>query len=104
MSVGIVLLVYWLVAAASGPDSYEVALQCLTAPLTKVAMFAWLLSFYYHLLNGIRHLGWDLGYGFELLVARKTGTLVFIGAIVLTALTWWCIALRITASTSGVAL
>ncbi|MGE0189982.1 MAG: succinate dehydrogenase, cytochrome b556 subunit [Steroidobacteraceae bacterium] len=104
MSVGIALLVYWLVAAASGRDSYDAALNCFASPLTKAALFAWVLAFFYHLLNGVRHLGWDLGYGFEKAVARKTGTLVFIGAIVLTLLTWWCITLRITASMSGVVL
>jgi succinate dehydrogenase / fumarate reductase cytochrome b subunit len=101
MSVGLTLLVYWLLAAASGSDSYEASLRCLSAPLTKAALFTWLLAFYYHLLNGIRHLGWDMGYGFEKAVARKTGTLVFVGAIVLTILTWMCIAARITASASG---
>ena len=101
MAAGITLLVYWLVAAASGNAAYDTALSCLTSPLTKLALFGWLLAFYYHLLNGIRHLGWDLGYGFERAVARKTGTLVFIAAIVLTALTWWCISVRITATVTG---
>ncbi len=101
MSVGIALLVYWLAAAASGSAAYETALSCFASPLTKVAMFAWLLAFFYHLLNGLRHLGWDMGYGFEKAVARKTGTVVFIGAIVLTVLTWMCIAARITASVTG---
>lgn len=101
MSVGITLLVYWLAAAASGSESYDQALRCLSSPITKVAMFAWLLAFFYHLLNGIRHLGWDLGYGFEKAVARKTGTVMFIAAIVLTVLTWMCIATRITATAGG---
>ncbi len=101
MSVGITLLVYWLVAAASGNAAYEAALRCLSAPLTKLAMFAWLLAFFYHLLNGLRHLGWDMGYGFEKAIARKTGTVVFVSAIVLTVLTWMCISARITASVTG---
>jgi succinate dehydrogenase / fumarate reductase, cytochrome b subunit len=101
MSVGITLLVYWLAAAAAGSESYDQALRCLSAPLTKVAMFAWLLAFFYHLLNGIRHLGWDLGYGFEKAVAKRNGTMVFVVAIVLTVLTWLCIASRITATAGG---
>lgn len=101
MSVGIALLVYWLAAAASGSSAYEAALSCFAAPVTKIAMLAWLLAFFYHLLNGLRHLGWDMGYGFEKAIARKTGTVVFIGAIVLTALTWMCITARITASVTG---
>ena len=101
MSVGFTLLVYWLASAASGADSYESALRCLTAPLTKAALFVWLLAFFYHLLNGIRHLGWDLGMGFEKAVARRTGTIVFVLAIALTVLTWMCISARITATVTG---
>jgi succinate dehydrogenase/fumarate reductase cytochrome b subunit len=58
------------------------ALSCFAAP-DQVAMFAWLLA-RYHLLNGLRHLG---GLGYALRGRRKTGTVVFIGAIVLTVLT-----------------
>jgi succinate dehydrogenase / fumarate reductase cytochrome b subunit len=101
MAVGITLLVYWLYAAAAGSSVYDQALRCLSSPITKIAMFGWLLAFFYHLLNGIRHLGWDLGHGFEKAVARKTGTVVFITAIVLTVLTWLCIASRITATAGG---
>jgi succinate dehydrogenase / fumarate reductase, cytochrome b subunit len=101
MSVGIGLLVYWLAAAAAGSESYDQALRCLSSPITKIAMFGWLLAFFYHLLNGIRHLGWDLGYGFEKALARKTGTLVLVVSVVLTVLTWLCIASRITATAGG---
>ncbi|MGC3980735.1 MAG: succinate dehydrogenase, cytochrome b556 subunit [Steroidobacteraceae bacterium] len=101
LSLGIALLVYWLVAAASGSAAYESALSCLSAPLGKLALFAWLLAFFYHFCNGIRHLFWDAGHGFEKAVARKTGTIVFIAAIVLTLLTWWFAASRITLSAGG---
>jgi succinate dehydrogenase / fumarate reductase cytochrome b subunit len=97
LALGIPLLVYWLSALASGEQAYSQALHCLAAPITQVAIFVWVLAFFYHLLNGIRHLGWDMGYGFEKAVAKRTGTLVFVLAIVLTLLTWWCIASRITA-------
>lgn len=96
MSVGIVLLVYWLAAIASGSEAYDAALRCFASPLTKLALFGWLLAFFYHLLNGVRHLGWDMGYGFERASARKTGMLVVVGAIALTILTWLCVAARIT--------
>lgn len=101
MSIGFALLVYWLVAAASGNTAYDAALTCFASPIAKGALFLFLLAFFYHLLNGIRHLGWDLGYGFEKAVARKTGMLVFVVSIVLTLLTWWCIASRVTASVTG---
>src|SRR2546423_11112533 len=75
MSLAVPLLVYWLVAAASGTEAYETALHVLTMPVIKFALFAWLLSFYYHFFNGIRHLCWDMGWGFERAVASKTGWL-----------------------------
>ena len=68
------LLVYWLVAAARGPDAYAAA-RCtprLAARADRAARRA-LAAFCYHLLNGIRHLFWDAGYGFELPAARKSG-------------------------------
>ena len=101
MSLGLVLLVYWLASAASGIESYEAALNVFSMAPIKFMLFLWLLSFYYHLFNGVRHLCWDMGWGFERVVARRTGWLVFIGAIVLTVLTWMCLSLRIYASVSG---
>jgi len=101
MSVGLLLLVYWLIAAATGAEAYDAALKLLNLSVTKFALFLWLLSFYYHFFNGIRHLCWDMGWGFERAVAKKTGWLVFISAIVLTALTWMCLSLHIYASVTG---
>jgi len=101
MSIGLALLVYWLVAAASGPAAYEAALSVLSLSVVKIALFLWLLSFYYHLLNGVRHLFWDVGLGFERALARKTGWLVFISAIVVSVLTWMCLSLRIYATANG---
>jgi succinate dehydrogenase / fumarate reductase, cytochrome b subunit len=101
MSAGIVLLVFWLASIASGADAYDSALKCLSSPLTKLVMFGWLAAFYYHLCNGIRHLFWDMGHGFEKAVAKKTGTVVVVITIVMTVLTWWCISSRITASVAG---
>jgi succinate dehydrogenase / fumarate reductase, cytochrome b subunit len=101
MAAGIVLLVFWLASIASGQEAYGAALKCLSAPLTKLVLFGWLAAFYYHLCNGIRHLCWDMGYGFEKAVAKKTGTVVVVIALAMTILTWWCIASRITATVAG---
>lgn len=101
MSLGLVLLVYWLASAASGAETYAAALNVLSMPLIKAALFLWLLSFYYHLFNGIRHLCWDMGWGFERAIARKTGWVVFISAVVLTVLTWMCLSLHIYANANG---
>lgn len=101
MSLGFILLVYWLVSAAAGEESYNASLDVLSMPLFKVLLFLWLLSFYYHLFNGIRHLCWDMGRGFERSVAKATGMIVFVSAIALTVLTWMCLCLRLATGISG---
>lgn len=91
LSVGMLLFVYWLVAAASGAESYAQAQTVFAHPLIKLALIAFSFSFFYHLLNGVRHLVWDVGYGFEKAVARKSGWLVFIGTLVVTAFFWFLV-------------
>jgi succinate dehydrogenase / fumarate reductase, cytochrome b subunit len=88
LSAGFFVLVYWLAAAAAGPERYAEAQATLATPLLQVVLFGTLLSFCYHLLNGIRHLFFDAGYGFELPVARKTGWAAALGAVVLTLVLW----------------
>lgn len=92
LTVGLLLFVYWLVAVASGPEAYEKAQSVFAHPLTRVLLVGFSFAFFYHLLNGIRHLVWDAGLGFEKPTARASGWLVFLGAIVLTAIFWVLVA------------
>jgi succinate dehydrogenase / fumarate reductase cytochrome b subunit len=85
------VLVYWLAAAAGGPERYARALATIASPLFQLVLVGGLFSFCYHLLNGIRHLFFDAGYGFELPVARKSGWAAFLGAVVLTGLAWFAL-------------
>ena len=82
------VLVYWFAAAGAGPERYARAVATIGSPPVQAVLFGGLLSFCYHLLNGIRHLFWDAGYGFDLPVARKTGWVAAIGAVVLTVVLW----------------
>jgi succinate dehydrogenase / fumarate reductase cytochrome b subunit len=82
------VLVYWLAAAAGGADRYADAVETLTSAPVQLLLFAGLFSFWFHLLNGVRHLFFDAGHGFELPIARKTGWAAFIGAVALTAGLW----------------
>jgi succinate dehydrogenase / fumarate reductase, cytochrome b subunit len=84
LTVGSGLLVYWLVAAASGPAAYAKAQAVFACGITQLAMLGWLFAFVYHFLNGIRHLVWDTGRGFDLAVARKSGIAVLISSVLLT--------------------
>lgn len=88
VSAGAVLLTAWLVAAANGPDTYNVMREALASILGRIVLLGLTLSLVYHLLNGIRHLAWDTGAGFKLPTARLTGYLVFLGTILLTAGIW----------------
>jgi succinate dehydrogenase / fumarate reductase cytochrome b subunit len=85
LTAGSLVLVYWLLAAASGADRYAQAQAVLATVWMQALIVGWLFSFCYHFLNGIRHLVWDTGRGFDLKVSRTSGYVVFVTAIVLTA-------------------
>lgn len=74
---GMLFLVWWLIAAASGPDAYAVFAAVAGHPIGNVILFGLLWSLSFHLLNGIRHLAWDLGYGFRMPTSRLTAAIVY---------------------------
>ncbi len=84
MSVGSALLVYWLAAAASGPEDYAQAQSFFAQTWVQLALVGWAFSFCYHFLNGIRHLVWDTGRGFGLKISRNSGYAVFVAAVIAT--------------------
>ena len=85
LALGLIALSYWLVSVAGGADSYDDAMRVLTSPLSLVFLLGWTFSFWYHLLNGVRHLVWDAGYGFERTSRHASGWIAVIGAVLLTA-------------------
>lgn len=88
LSLGTLLLAGWLVALAGGPQSYAAYSDHMTAWYGQALLFAWTWALSYHLANGIRHLFWDLGKGFELKTAERSGYAVVVFSLVLTALVW----------------
>lgn len=88
LSVGALVLVYWLTAVAAGPEAYQQAQGLLSSPLGLVALFIWNLALFYHLGNGLRHLFWDAGCGLNIKAAYTSGKAVVVFALVLTALAW----------------
>jgi succinate dehydrogenase / fumarate reductase cytochrome b subunit len=96
-TVGFLAFVWWLMALASGPAEYAKAMQCLSSPLARVVLAGFAFSFVYHFCNGIRHLVWDTGRGLERVQARRSGVVVIVAALLLTALVVWlgCAALAI---------
>jgi succinate dehydrogenase / fumarate reductase cytochrome b subunit len=91
LSLGFLLLVYWLAAAGSGAERYAAATDTLRSPLAQLVLFGTAFSFCYHLLNGVRHLFFDMGRGFELQTARRSGWAVAIGALVLGLVVWFVV-------------
>jgi succinate dehydrogenase / fumarate reductase, cytochrome b subunit len=91
LSVGLLLFVYWLVAAASGSAAYETAQSFFAHPVIRVLLVGFSFAFFYHLLNGVRHMTWDTGHGLERKAARLSGWIVFLGAIACTALFWFLV-------------
>lgn len=88
LAAGAVLLVWWLVAAAAGPGAYGAVEAFLRSWIGLLLLFGWTLSLFYHLCNGIRHLAWDSGWGFDLQTTYRTGWTVLAAAATLTVLAW----------------
>jgi succinate dehydrogenase / fumarate reductase cytochrome b subunit len=82
------VLAYWLVSAAYGPDAYATAQAVLGSVPGRLLLFGWSVALFYHLCNGIRHMFWDAGMGFEIRDAVKSGYLTVGAALALTILAW----------------
>lgn len=80
-SVGLALLAYWLLAAASGPQAYADAGRVFASPFVRLLVAGWTVAFWYHLFAGLRHLAWDAGYGFEKAAARRSGRVIVIATL-----------------------
>lgn len=88
LAIGTIVLVYWLIAAAMGGEAFDTAEAIIGSIIGRILLFLWSLAFFYHLLNGIRHLAWDAGWGYELPTAYRSGYAVIVGSLVLTVLAW----------------
>ena len=84
LAVGLLALSYWFVSLAGGPDSYAAAARLFASPFGLAVLLGWTFSFLFHLLNGVRHLFWDAGKGFERTQRHVSGWLAVLGAIALT--------------------
>ncbi len=84
----IILIFFWLLVLSFGESNYELFLLISNSFIGKFILigFTWSMSF--HLLSGIRHLVWDLGYGFEIKTANISGIIVIIFSLTLTIIFW----------------
>lgn len=88
LAFGTLLLTYWLIAAASGPAAFADAQNLIGSWVGRLLLFGWSFALFYHLCNGIRHLAWDAGVGFELDTAYRSGLVVLGASAALTLLSW----------------
>jgi len=89
LAIGAVLMVAILVAIASGPESYDMIRIFITSKIGKAFLFLWTIALFLHLFNGIRHLVWDAGYGFEKSTTKNSGIVILFATIVLSAAVWF---------------
>ena len=85
---GSILWCFWFVSLAAGRAAYHHGQELLVSPLGLIILLGWSFSFFYHLCNGIRHLLWDIGVGYEMKTVRKSGWTVVFSSVILTGATW----------------
>jgi succinate dehydrogenase / fumarate reductase, cytochrome b subunit len=84
---GALLIVWWLLAAATSPEAFAVADWVLTSIFGKLMMLGSIWAIWYHTLAGVRHLIWDNAVGLELETAYKLGWFVVVGSVMMTIIT-----------------
>jgi succinate dehydrogenase / fumarate reductase cytochrome b subunit len=87
-SLGVLLLVWWLVAAAAGPEAFARVQWFMSSWIGLLGLFGLTAAAWFHTLNGLRHLGWDAGYGYTIPSTYRSGQLVLVATAVMTVLTW----------------
>ncbi|MDX5361530.1 MAG: succinate dehydrogenase, cytochrome b556 subunit [Alphaproteobacteria bacterium] len=92
-AVGLILLTWWLVAMATGAGAFDAVQWFLDSILGRIMLFGWTWALCYHFLNGIRHLVWDAGHGFEVETMERSAKMVIGGSVVLTLLVWIVVAI-----------
>jgi len=88
MSVGLLVMAVWLIQAAAGPEDYQYFRAAMSTLPGRLLLIGWSFAFFLHLGNGIRHLVWDTGRGFEKTRANASAWFVLLFAIILTAIFW----------------
>lgn len=86
LTAGTLMIAWWLMAASSGPESgsFQLFTMVVSTPLGQVVLFGFVWSLAYHFLNGIRHLVWDFGFGFEVKTASLVSAVIYALSIAIT--------------------
>lgn len=87
LTLGAVIVVAWLFAAAMGPETFAVVEGVLTSWVGKAVLLMSVAALWYHAINGLRHLSWDAGWGINMPMVNRTGRAVLAATAVMTLLT-----------------
>lgn len=87
LTLGTLLLTYWLVAAGYGAEEFETAQGFMGSWIGHLILWGFTFSLFYHLFNGIRHLIWDFGWGFEIPQVQRSGYIMLAATVVFTVIT-----------------
>lgn len=88
LSIGTLVLAWWLVAASMGADAYGVFEGAAFHWLGRAVLFGFTLALVFHTLNGVRHLFWDVGHGFKVSTANASGLAVYVLTPIVTLAVW----------------
>jgi succinate dehydrogenase / fumarate reductase cytochrome b subunit len=88
LALGLLLVTWWLAAAASGPEYFDMVHGIMGSWIGRLILLGFTAALYFHLCNGIRHLLWDIGHGFEIETAKRLGYLVFSVTVLATLVTF----------------
>ena len=95
LSIGSIILVLWIVTLTIGESTYLMYSNIINNWFGKFTIFGFTFALFYHLSNGIRHLFWDAGYGYDLNHAYISGISVIISSLLLTSMTWLIVYIRV---------
>ena len=84
----LILIFFWLLVLSFGESNYESFLLIINSFFGKFILIGFTWSMCFHILSGIRHLAWDLGYGFEIKTANISGIIVIVLSLMLTVIFW----------------
>ncbi len=85
---GTILMAFWLICAAAGPESYQFAMDVFGSFLGRLVLFGFTWALVHHMIGGLRHFIWDMGYGFELSAANWMARATIAGSVALTVILW----------------
>lgn len=91
LTAGTLLLCLWLIALALGEDSFALAMTIIRHPVGQFVLFGYSVILFYHASNGVRHLGWDMGFGLEIPQVYATGRIVLAITVIMTSIFWFMV-------------